>query len=667
MFYLFRQQKSHSKVRPLPLNKSRSRALLVETLEDRSLMARVLLDPTFSGDGVLTTNVTLNHADVANAVAVLPTGAILVAGDTDASTTAVPNNLDFALRKYSATGEPDTSFGGSGTARRDFKIGSKSAYDVPTVLLPLSNGNILVAGSVDENRIGLARFSATGQLDTTFGATTFDTGDFVRLRGMVSQAGGKIIVAGALGGSIKSKMDFIVARFDASGKIDTTFGSNGNGKVVASFGSVDGDDEAFGVTIASDGTIYAVGTTIQSDGRHAAALHLTANGAPLASSKDGFDSLGRHIDSKVVPAVAGFTGNGLSYLSDGKIYSTGRTSSGAFAFTRGLTDGSVDPDFNPPSHIVSQTFGSSSEAHAMIRQSDGKLIVVGAGANIVSGIADFAVARYGIAPTISSFSVPTQVVEQHSVTLSADAFVQNVGEAPGSYSWFVSGPAGFHVSSAANSFSFTPPVAGTYTAQLTVRDAVGVKTSKTQTIKVIPDVPRIARFVTPATAKEGDILVFSAVAFQAGTTTEVPNYHWTLTGPFYSATFETAKVRVKAIDDGPFTLRLDVTDQNGKTSSKTATIAISNVPPVITAFNVPASAKIGHQVALSATATDIAGTRDTIKFSWLITGPGATRKTLAGAAPTWTPVIMGTYTVKLTVFDEDFGVTTATKTISVTF
>ena len=60
------------------------------------------LDPTFSGDGKVTTNWTAGD-DEAYAVKVLPNGKLLVAGQA---------GMNFGIARYTTAGKLDTAFGG---------------------------------------------------------------------------------------------------------------------------------------------------------------------------------------------------------------------------------------------------------------------------------------------------------------------------------------------------------------------------------------------------------------------------------------------------------------------------------------------------------------------------------------------------------------------------
>jgi uncharacterized delta-60 repeat protein len=120
--------------------------------------------------------------DQANALTVGTDGSIYVAG---ATTVAHANgtNRDFALVKLTPAGTLDTSFGTGGITTLDFG-GSLPAvvsgdpvanpsYDDVANAIELEGNQIVLAGRANNGRfdfLALARFNANGSLDTTFGA-----------------------------------------------------------------------------------------------------------------------------------------------------------------------------------------------------------------------------------------------------------------------------------------------------------------------------------------------------------------------------------------------------------------------------------------------------------------------------------------------------------------
>lgn len=118
------------------------------------------------------------------------------------------------------------------------------------------DGKIVAAGRSTTGGAGdfaLARYEADGSLDPGFGTgglvtTDFGGDDFARA--LVLQDDGKLVAAG---GSFDGS-DFALARYEADGSLDPTFGTGG--LVTTDFG---GDDEAFALVLQEDGRLVAAG------------------------------------------------------------------------------------------------------------------------------------------------------------------------------------------------------------------------------------------------------------------------------------------------------------------------------------------------------------------------------------------------------------------------
>lgn len=126
-------------------------------------------DPTFDGDGIVTTQVgTLSQAF---AVAVDAEGRPVVASDT-----ITGGNIDFALVRYGSDGALDAGFGSGGVVTTPLGPGR----DQPRGMAIQNDGRIVVAGYSDsgttQNDFALARYHGDPPPDTTPPDTTITTG-----------------------------------------------------------------------------------------------------------------------------------------------------------------------------------------------------------------------------------------------------------------------------------------------------------------------------------------------------------------------------------------------------------------------------------------------------------------------------------------------------------
>lgn len=190
-------------------------------------------------------------------VAVQPDGKIVAGGYMYNTTTS---NYDFAVYRYNSNGTLDTTFNKTGKKSIPFGTG-RNDYSEGVAIQ--ADGKIIILGktcdSSDENcNFALVRLNKNGSLDTTFkstGKVTTDFGGSDSGRGLAIQADGKII---AVGKKVTATGDFVLARYNKNGTLDTTFA--GTGKKVLDFsGSIDYDSAKSVVIQESDGKIVVSG------------------------------------------------------------------------------------------------------------------------------------------------------------------------------------------------------------------------------------------------------------------------------------------------------------------------------------------------------------------------------------------------------------------------
>ncbi len=218
------------------------------------------LDASFNGDGIDRSSITMQ--DELTDVAIQSDGKIVAGGYSGAGAAA-----NFALVRYLATGTLDTSFSGDGKQTTDFA----ATADVIEVIAIQPNGKIVVAGSSVDGvnaDTALARYDGSGELDFTFSGdgklTTALSPGGDSAYSVALQADGKIVIAGfALNGVTN---DFALARFTANGQLDESFGGDGSPTVILG----PGHDVAHGALILPDGKILAVGYSTVGSNRNLA-------------------------------------------------------------------------------------------------------------------------------------------------------------------------------------------------------------------------------------------------------------------------------------------------------------------------------------------------------------------------------------------------------------
>ncbi len=330
-------------------------------------------DTGFGTNGVAQMNFPAGRADEALDVALQSDGRIVVVGSTQTAN----GELDFGVARFNANGAPDRNFGTNGFATVDFGAGSATAQGV--VIQP--DGRIVVAGHAQvgppNNDFALARFNADGKPDSTFGTagrvTTQLTGRTDLGMAVALAPDGRIVVAGRVEQSGARRDDFAVARYTSGGVLDLSFGA-GAGFVTTDFAS--GNEQANDVAVLADGSIVAAGysSVAGTGGFDFAVARYTSEGRPDAS----FGGVTGTIKTDL-------SGNddfaeGLVALSDGKIVVVGRrTGVGGtdLAMIRYLPSGAPDPSFGTAGRVELDVFGTADEGHAIAVQPDGRVVAAG--------------------------------------------------------------------------------------------------------------------------------------------------------------------------------------------------------------------------------------------------------------------------------------------------
>ena len=170
---------------------------------------------------------------------------------------------DFAVARYNGDGSADTGFGTGGLVTTDLFSGTDESYG----LVIQADGKILPRAMQRVRRAArISRWSGTTRtapLDTGFGTNGIVAADFAAGGAdygynVVVQSDGKIVMGGygpAAGGGNDV---FTVARFNANGSVDTSFGG-GTGYAVADTDGPGSRDVGFGIALQADGKIVQTG------------------------------------------------------------------------------------------------------------------------------------------------------------------------------------------------------------------------------------------------------------------------------------------------------------------------------------------------------------------------------------------------------------------------
>jgi uncharacterized delta-60 repeat protein len=349
---------------------------------------------------------------------------------------------DFALARFNANGSPDTSFGTDGVVLTSF-----SAPDAEANRIFLDGNQILVVGDANGN-FALARYNANGSLDTTFGNGGTQTlalgSDDAKAFGVAVEPDGTIVLDGQSGGQQ------VLTGFNPDGSLDTAFGTNGTtltnapGFVPSIDPTTDGTgdtlDGSGGVRILHDGDLLVVSNEADTDGSGRVDFtYYHPDGTLLA-----FD---RGADQDSAPDVVGF-----AFSGHGKILTF--SSDGTDTLQRYNPDASLDTTFGADGTAVSSLDWGADGAI----EPNGQIVVAGAAS--VGENEGVAVARYNPDGSIdSTFGTDGIVVSPSAGYAGAAAAVDTNGNIVAVGSDFGSTDATLTAVRYLGSVGVTPPAA----------------------------------------------------------------------------------------------------------------------------------------------------------------------------------------------------------------
>ena len=369
------------------------------------------LDSLFDGDGLLVDTANIADRGVVD-TEIDPNGKIV----TLTSTNAGINGTDIRVNRRNSDGTPDMGFDGDGLKIIDVD----GDYDHGNELYIYPDGSILIAANVritTGTDFGLIKLESDGDLDPAFGGgdgwvstpVGYDNASYGN--SLDVQSNGQIIVGGEADGNdtATSDGDFAVARYNANGTIDTTFGFDdpndaGSLKTGWSVQSLEPypNEKIVKIWAQSDGKILAAGQT---------QVGLDVFFALARFQSTGFiDTTFAVNGHRTVPAITNYADIPADAVmqADGKIVIVGETlwdpiigggrSDKDFGIARLNADGSMDTTFWGDG-TVGMDFGLNDDfANAVTVDECGRILVAGQTGDgtyaTLSDPDDFALARF---------------------------------------------------------------------------------------------------------------------------------------------------------------------------------------------------------------------------------------------------------------------------------
>lgn len=337
------------------------------------------LDPTFGGGGYVAQDLSPS-SDVGMGVAVQDDGRVIVAGSSRPG-----DDVAATVLRFTQTGQLDASFASGGV----FQLPGAASYARDAVVQ--TDGKIVVVGQ-KQNAFLVFRLDGAGALDPGFGAggvVITGTALLEVAEAVALQPDGRIVVVGRSSGP--GSLDFAVARYDAGGTLDPTFGVGGIVKTDAVPGLFL-DDEALDVVIQPDGKLVVAGDSGGNPDGDVCVVRYLANGTLDPSFGSG-GIVRTDLDAGDPNDYAyGVRLQGAAIVVAGYSFDDA-TAFGRLAVVRYRPTGALDPAFGAAATgIVLTDVGSApgfefDEDLGMEIQCDGK-IVVGAPIKGAGGFGD---------------------------------------------------------------------------------------------------------------------------------------------------------------------------------------------------------------------------------------------------------------------------------------
>ncbi|MDB5332102.1 MAG: Delta-60 repeat-containing protein [Phycisphaerales bacterium] len=360
------------------------------------------LDRRFGVNGRVTTDLGAAEGTI-NAVGVQRDGKIVVAGFRYTPGTI---GISFLVARYLTTGALDTGFGTKGIATISF-LGN----DMASSLVIERNGEIDVAGGAQTNsqapaKFALARLTAAGQLDSTFGKGGEVLTSFAATGGSINslliQPNGDLIATGATDSGNNYYYTTLV-RYLPGGSLDPSFGSGGivNSSTIPAFASggipVGAQTHPTFAALQSNGKIdiATTGSSLVQDYSQSNTLYVerfNANGS--TDTTFGSAGLASYSRDDILPNTVMIQKNGDIVVAGTNVIETPVNSISQFLFVRFSTAGVLGTVTATP--MAGTNIGGGATAGAAVQQPDQRIIVVGS-APFGGSDFDFALARYTLA------------------------------------------------------------------------------------------------------------------------------------------------------------------------------------------------------------------------------------------------------------------------------
>ena len=343
------------------------------------------------------------------------------------------------LSCYNTDGSLYTTFGVGGKVLEPEPLGSTGCSVNDVILQP--NDYIIVTGNISspssfpigQPAMFVARFDSLGVLDTTFGSSGYviiNPIDFNSGGNLFDQCDSNSVILQSvfpnnyivLGGSVRrispapNKKFVALVRLTTAGALDTSFGTNSNGTVYASFNLLNNNEDFCNcLSIDSNGKIVSGGVN-SSLPQPAASQTLSVSRFNTNGSLDtAFNTSGVSPGWLIIPNLPSYNFNfssGIGINSFGQIiissYITKILGGQCFGLAAVTSSGTLDNSFgtlgqtildlSPTYNLISPTFTNG--ANGLALQTDNKIVITGGFLNTSTAAEGFSLARFNTNGTL---------------------------------------------------------------------------------------------------------------------------------------------------------------------------------------------------------------------------------------------------------------------------
>ena len=318
---------------------------------------------------------------------------IITTDATDIAGNNISSSNSWSFTTIPAPGALDTTFGSGGKIRTALGFSDDETFAAAIQ----SDGRIITAGLSTSlsgtDYFTVARFLTNGVLDPNFN-TTFSPGKNSYFTGrafaVALQSDDKIVAAGSSGATLSSSADILIARYNADGSRDTTFGNGStlNGSSTVDMGGI--WESARALAIQTDGNIIVVGESTTNNGTtyQTVIARLNTNGTLYSIFDSNTYTTSHAYLVKIQPDEKILIGGIFKNVDEN---TPGLTSSYLMRYDKA---GTLDPSFGTGGVITIST-GTNTVIDAMeILPEEGKIIIAGTTKNSTNSTNDLFLMRF---------------------------------------------------------------------------------------------------------------------------------------------------------------------------------------------------------------------------------------------------------------------------------